>query len=171
VRITEYLAIDHARLRALLAKAASAADVDQEAYAALRRGLLRHIAIEEKLLLPAARDARGGAPLERAHDMRVEHAALTSLLVPTPDRALVREIAALLAAHEQTEDGPDGVFAECERLISEGRSTHLALRARELPPVRLAPHYDGPGTHRTADDAVAGARRIKPPSARRALRA
>lgn len=84
-RITEHLAADHQRLHALLTAACAGAALDRDAFARFRAGLLRHIAVEEKVLLPAARRARGGEPVARAYDLRVDHAALTSLLVPTPD--------------------------------------------------------------------------------------
>lgn len=85
--------------------APSAANIDMGAYAEFRRGLLRHIAIEEKILFPAARRARGGAPLDRARELRIDHAAITSLLVPTPDGALCAELADLLTSHDAKEGG------------------------------------------------------------------
>ena len=108
--IINYLVADHARLHTLLDRAMETPDLDPEAFADFRRGLLRHIAIEEKVLLPAVREARGGAPLDRAHALRIDHAALTSLLVPTPDLALCREILALLSEHDAKEEGRDGVY-------------------------------------------------------------
>src|SRR5690606_1000117 len=109
-RITEYLLRDHQRLRALLERARAADPLDEEAFAAFRAGLLRHIAIEEKLLWPAARRARGDRPLEQARALRIEHAALGSLLVPTPDAALCDEIRSLLGAHDAREEGEGGVY-------------------------------------------------------------
>lgn len=161
MRVTEYLAQDHVRLHHLLERAAGGASFDAAAFAELRRGLLRHIAIEEKLLLPAARRARGGAPIERAWDLRVDHAALTSLFVPTPDRDLCGEIATILSPHDAKEEGPSGVYAECEGLLSEEESTSLAARAQLFPEVPVAPHFDGPGAVRTAALALASARRMK----------
>ena len=48
--IAGYLADDHARLDALLTRGTT----DPAAYADFRRGLLRHIGMEEKILLPVA---------------------------------------------------------------------------------------------------------------------
>ena len=90
--LSSYLLEDHARLDALLLKSvADPAHFDHEAFESFRSGLLRHIGIEEKLLLPAARKQNGGKPLALAHALHVEHAALASLMVPTPDAALVDE--------------------------------------------------------------------------------
>jgi hypothetical protein len=142
---------------------APGAAFDAAAFEELRAGLLRHIGIEEKLLLPAARRARGGVPIERARELRIDHAALTSLMVPTPDAALCREVASLLSAHDDKEEGESGVYAECERLLSDDESAALAERAGSFPAVPVMRHFDGPGTYRTAELALAAARRMKEP--------
>lgn len=160
-RVTEYLARDHVRLHALLERATTGDRFDPQAFAEFRVGLLRHIAIEEKLLLPAARRAHGGEPLPRAHRLRLEHAALTSLLVPTPDPALCAEIRALLTSHDAQEEGEGGVYAECEQLLSASESAELAVRAASFPQVRVMPHFDGPRAHRTAASALAAAGRTR----------
>jgi hypothetical protein len=78
--IARYLADDHARLEALLTRGAT----DPAAYADFRRGLLRHIGMEEEeILLPAAQRTRGGEPLPAAARLRLDHGALAAL-VPTP---------------------------------------------------------------------------------------
>lgn len=159
--VTDYLAEDHARLGALLTTAREGQALNPAGFAAFRAGLLRHIGIEEKLLLPAARRARNGVHLERAHELRVEHAALTSLLVPTPDPALCDELDALLGVHNAKEEGPDGLYAECEALLGPAGSRDLAARAAAFPDVPVAPHYDGPGVYRTAALALAAAQRIR----------
>lgn len=158
-RITELLVADHQRLHRLLATAHTGGHLDGDAFAAFRAGLLHHIALEEKLLLPAVRRARGGEPLARARELRTEHAALTSLLVPTPDLALCAELEALLASHDAKEEGEDGVYAECEAALTPADSRTLAAAAAASPAVRVAPHFDGPGVYRTAALALAAARR------------
>lgn len=63
-KIYRYLADDHERLDALLERAMSDPEnIERSAYAQFRSGLLKHIAMEEKILLPAARRIRGGEPL------------------------------------------------------------------------------------------------------------
>jgi hypothetical protein len=61
--IEAFLTEDHARLRRALTRAESGGPIDPEMYAQFRQGLLRHIAMEEKVLLPHARDRRGGEPI------------------------------------------------------------------------------------------------------------
>jgi hypothetical protein len=162
-RITDYLLTDHERLSALLVAATSGHVFDRDSFAAFRAGLVRHIAIEEKVLFPAARRARGGEPLSRAHALRIEHAALTSLLVPSPDAALCAEIASILHPHDAVEEGPDGVYAECESLISDAESAALLATARDFPVVPTSAHFDGPTVHRTAVSALTSAARISRP--------
>ncbi len=162
-RITQYLLADHQRVGTLLAAATSSQIFDHEAFEAFRAGLLRHIAIEEKLLLPAARGARGGVPIERAHQLRIEHGAIGSLLVPTPDHALCAELATLLQAHDALEEAAGGVYEECERLLSAEQSQALLERACSFPEVPVAKHFDGQGTWRTAHEALASASRISAP--------
>jgi hypothetical protein len=162
-RITEYLLADHERLSALLTAATAGHELDRDAFAEFRAGLLRHIGIEEKVLFPAAKRARGGEPLSRAHDLRIEHAALTSLMVPTPDVALCREIASILHPHDAVEEGLGGVYAECEALLTDEESRALLAAARDFPAVPTSRHFDGPGVHRTATSALASAARISPP--------
>lgn len=159
--VTELLLADHRRLHALLGRAAASAGVALDAYAAFRAGLLRHIAIEEKILFPAVKRVTGATPAW-LRELRIDHAALTSLLVPTPDAALLAEIAALLTEHDTKEEG-DGVYATCERLVGPTALRELAARAEALPPVRVAPHFDGPGVLRTRADAQAAAARMRPP--------
>ena len=100
-------------------------------------------------------------PVEGARELRIEHAALTSLLVPTPDAALCGELSSVLSPHDAKEEGPAGVYVACEWLLSDVESAALAERAVSYPEVPVAPHFDGPGVYRTADLALAAARRIK----------
>ncbi len=120
--IARFLADDHVRLDALLARAPT----DPAAYAEFRKGLLRHIAMEEKQLLPAAQRVRGGEPLPAAARLRLDHGALAALLVPTPTPALLRAIHGILVLHNPVEEGPDGVYAECERLLADESATLVA---------------------------------------------
>lgn len=161
--IVSYLVADHARLHTLLNRAMEKPELDREAFADFRRGLLRHIAIEEKLLLPAVREARGGTPLDRAHELRIDHAALTSLLVPTPDLALCHEILWLLTKHDAKEEGAGGIYEECEHCLNDGDLVRLAEQAVAFPEVRVARHFDGPNVQRTAEGALASARRMRAP--------
>ncbi len=152
--IARFLAEDHRRLEALLARAVAAPGaVDREPYDAFRAGLLRHIALEEKILLPAARQARGGEPLPIARRLRVEHGAIASLLVPPPTPELVRELRSILDPHDAIEEEAGGPYAACDALLAGGAADLLA-RMRAYPPVKVAGYYDGPRAVRTAAEAL-----------------
>src|SRR5512145_1505134 len=130
-RIYRYLADDHARLDHLLQRATSRQDeIEASAYAMFRVGLLKHIGMEEKILLPAAQRLRGGEPLPTAAKLRLDHGALAALLVPTPTRAIVATIRAILADHNALEEGAGGVYDACERLVGDDADALAAqLRA------------------------------------------
>jgi hypothetical protein len=152
--IAQYLIADHQRLDALLERAAGDPQVfDHGAFEEFRRGLLRHIGIEEKILLPEARQRRGGQPLPAAAILRREHGALAALMVPTPDHALVGEVKQILALHNAREEGPASVYAEVEALVGSDALVLLG-RVQQAPPVPTAPHHDGPAAVRTAAAAL-----------------
>ncbi|HEX9102205.1 MAG TPA: hemerythrin domain-containing protein, partial [Polyangia bacterium] len=114
--------------------------------------------IEEKILLSDARARRGGEPLPQAARLRVEHAAIASLLVPTPDAAIAAELRGLLEAHNRLEEGDGGVYDLVDELAGAEAATLLErARAAVAPPV--ARHFDGAGVMRTAAEALALAER------------
>ena len=83
--IEEYLELDHTRLNRLLTRAGAQPDkIDLDAFGEFRRGLLKHIGMEEKILLPAIQLRRDGEPLPIAAQLRLQHGAIAALLVPSP---------------------------------------------------------------------------------------
>ena len=140
----QFLADDHVRLAELLRRAiADPAKIDYEFYTKFRAGLLKHIAWEEKILLPAARQLRAGEPLPDAEKLRRDHSAIAALLVPTPTHAILRKICTILEGHNVIEEGPDGVYEVCERLAGEEAGS-LVDAMQKLHDVKLAPHVDSP---------------------------
>jgi hypothetical protein len=139
--ISTHLTGDHARLDALLREAERREPVDAEAYAEFRRGLLRHIAIEEKLLLPAAQQARDGRPLDSAARLRLDHGAIAALLVPTPTRAILATLRSILGRHNEVEEGANGLYATCDRLLAADAAP-LVARMAAHPAVAVSPHND-----------------------------
>jgi hypothetical protein len=161
--ITAYLVADHERLHGLLTRAmANPPAVDAAAFAAFRSGLLRHIAIEEQVLFPAL--GRAWASRARTRDLHADHGVLASLLVPTPDFALCGELATFLGRHDRNEEGPSGVYAACEAQLSPDARRTLGRAAAGFRTVRVAPHFDGHGVHRTAAAALASGRRAEAPA-------
>jgi hypothetical protein len=153
--ISRFLTEDHDRLDSLLRRAlARPGEVDREPFDAFRVGLLRHIGIEEKILLPAAREARGGDPLPLARRLRIDHGAITSLLVPTPTPAIAAELRSILEPHNVVEEEPGGLYETCDTLLA-GRAAELVSRMKAYPPVKVNRYQDGPTVHRTAASALA----------------
>jgi hypothetical protein len=152
--ITRFFRADHERLEELLDRAAaSAGEIDPIAFAAFRSGILRHIAWEEKILLRAAKDARGGEPLPLAQRLRTDHGAIALLLVPTPSQEVIRELRVILEPHNVVEEGPGGLYETCETLLAD-RADEILEKVRAYPEVKVAPHYDGPEVFRRAKDAL-----------------
>ena len=141
--VARFLADDHRRLDALLQRAvAEPGPVGRAAYAEFRAGLLKHIGMEEKILLPGAQRARGGEPLPIAAKLRLDHGALAALLVPSPTPAIIAAIRAVLTAHNAVEEESGGVYEVCEQLAGAA-ADELLTRLRAAPEVPVHPHVDG----------------------------
>lgn len=133
--LRQFLTDDHRRLDALLDRTGNCASAEElAAYDAFRRGILKHIGIEEKIMLTAAAKARG-APLEQAARLRLDHGAIVSLLMPTPTPAVIRAIRTILAQHNPIEEGDDGVYDLCDRLTAAAHEDLMATvaAAPEVP--------------------------------------
>jgi hypothetical protein len=138
--ITRHLTADHRRVEALLDAAVRSEPLDLARYDEFRDGLLRHIGIEEKILLPAARAARGAA-LEIAARLRLDHGALAALLVPTPTPSVVATLRHILHRHNPLEEGADGLYPTCDRLLADAAAA-LVAQMEAYPRVRSSPHND-----------------------------
>ncbi len=155
--IHQLLAADHRRLEELLARSsARMPGLDLEAYAEFRARLLRHIRMEEKVLIPWAQRARQGRPLEIASKLRLDHGALTALLVPPPAADVIGAIRAILSGHNALEERVGGLYATCDALAGEG-STDLVERLQAVPYPRLKPHVDSPAVLEATHKALARA--------------
>lgn len=140
--INSFLGDDHRRLDALFQSAfADRTAIDHAAYGQFRAGLLRHIGMEEKILLPAAQEARAGQPLPVAAKLRLDHGAIASLLMPTPTGAVIDMLREILAGHNEIEEGPDGVYEMCERAVGQNVEQIMA-RLHSAPVVKVMPYSD-----------------------------
>ena len=141
--IYSYLANDHRRLEEALRRATGGREIELQAYSEFRGGLLRHIGMEEKILLPAAQSVRGGEALPLAAKLHLDHGALAALLVLTPTNSIIAAIRTILAAHNPLEEGADGVYEECEQLAGS-EVDEILVRLQSTPAVRMAAHVDNP---------------------------
>jgi len=152
--IGSFLAGDHQRLADLLQRAGSRpGEIDAREYAAFRAGLLKHIAVEEKDLLPFAQERRGGKPLPMAAKLRIDHSALAGLLVPMPTPAILKTMKRILDGHNVLEEGAEGLYDICDRLAVD-KAEEIVSRLRGAREVRTAPHVDGPHVMEAAKRAV-----------------
>lgn len=136
-RIAKALVADHRRLGRLLDAATRG---DRASYSLFRAGLLRHIGIEEKILLPALRAAAQELPM--AHQLRLDHGALAAMLVPSPTPELLSDIRELLALHDPLEEGPTGLYGLADAVLGDPDEVLMRIAMTPAPP--LAEHFDGP---------------------------
>jgi hypothetical protein len=152
--VTDFLIEDHRRLEKLLQSAVTHVDqVDQGAYAQFRAGLLRHIGMEEKILLPAAQRLRDGEPLLIASRLRLDHGALATLLIPTPTAAVIATIRSILEEHNILEEGPGGLYEICDKLAGS-EAAQLLAKLQAAPEVTVLPHSDTPTVMNTVHQAL-----------------
>lgn len=132
----EFFTEDHHRLEGLLNKATENAEIEMESYHQFRTGLFRHIKMEEKILFPAAKKADPAVTQDLIPQFRLEHGALTALLVPPPTFTLIKVIRHILEIHDLAEEKPGGLYDVCEAL-TQGQTEELLeqLRATEEVPV------------------------------------
>lgn len=149
-----YLRDDHLRLDRYLQQARGGGTcIDHAAYDHLRRGLLRHIAMEEKVLFPVLKARFGDRAASQLERLRVEHSAIAALLVPTPTPALLDVLNQLLNAHNTVEEGTEGIYALTAQL-SEAEITDLLARLEQVPDVRVQPYADKPAVFQRLQQAL-----------------
>ena len=144
-----FLSDDHARLDALLRESIERGDAG--AYDGFRRGLLRHISIEERVLFPLLRARRGGTRLEQ--QLHRDHAALAALLVPPPAGAELSQIAAILEEHNQLEEAAGGLYELIEELAADDLAALMAS-VHAVPAVPVMPNTDTPVVRSSIDRLV-----------------
>ena len=153
VMIGTYLADDHRRLEDALSRATGHGGIDLKAYAEFRGGLLRHIGLEEKILFPAAQSVLAGQALPVAAKLHLDHGALAALLVFTPTDSIVAAIRYILATHNPLEEGPGGVYDQCQQLAGSDGS-EILVRLQSAPEVKMAAYVDSPVAIRSAYEAL-----------------
>lgn len=130
--VTQFLEDDHQRLEKLLNAAMLTGDrIDQGHYD------------EFRALLPAAQRSNGGAPLSMAATLRLDHGAITALLVPSPTPTLIDILRSILNKHNEVEEGLDGLYAICDKLAG-AQTEDLIAKLRAAPAVAVLPYSDTP---------------------------
>ena len=85
--------------------------------------------------------------------------AIAAMLVPSPTGSRISQIRHLLELHDQLEEGPSGVYAACDELLST-EAEALVSACVNYPRVRTAPHNDGPLVERHIEDCLKRAGRL-----------
>jgi hypothetical protein len=156
----QFFSDDHRRLDALLKRAiAEAGRVEPKSFGKFRAGILKHIAMEEEVLFPAARRARGEQPLSVAAKLRVDHGAIAALLVPSPTPAIAERLFSILAPHNRREEEPDGIYDACDFALSTAEAARLIEELRKFPEVALNPYNDAPAVLTHIETALERSRR------------
>ena len=129
------MAQDHSRLDGLMKEALGIREgVRAKPFWDFRQGLLRHIGIEETVLLPAIKSPTAHLK-SLAAQLRLDHGALTNLLVPEPTREIAAALCAILLSHNLREEEPGGFYSACDALPKEtvGNLMGKIAAAPELP--------------------------------------
>ncbi len=153
----QYLAEDHERLDSLFQRAVARPGViDAEPYHEFRKGLLRHISMEEKIVLPAIARWQGGKKAAIAERLRLDHGALVALLAPPPTPSIMLTIRSILEVHNQLEEQEGGLYKLLDDMAGPETDSMLA-QLRDAPPVAVLPNNEKPEVLDAAKKAVARA--------------
>ncbi|MBS1638518.1 MAG: hemerythrin domain-containing protein [Bacteroidetes bacterium] len=135
-----FFTTDHRRIEDLLDKAtANPNEIQMNYYHEFRIGLLKHIKMEEKILFPAAQKANGGVALPLAAKLRLDHGALTSLMVVPPNSSVIKVLRYILERHDILEEEPGGMYDVCEKL-TESETQNLLIELKNATEVPVHPH-------------------------------
>lgn len=116
---------DHHQIDQLLNRATEQPnEIEMNCYHQFRTQLLRHIKMEEKILFPAAKKANPEVMQELLPKYRLEHGALTALMVPPPTLSLIKVIRYVLKRHNTDEERLEGLYDVCETL-TQGQTQEL----------------------------------------------
>jgi hypothetical protein len=152
-----YLEEDHDRLdRLLLSATATPGVTDIQLYSQFRKGLLRHIGLEEKIVLPAIARIQDGRQAAIADRLRLDHGAIVALLVPPPTPSIIATLRSILQMHNALEEQEGGLYQLVERLAGSETET-LLEKLKSAPEVAVLPHNERPDVIESTRRAVARA--------------
>lgn len=152
--IHNYFARDHHRLDTLFNKAiANPLKVDKESYHQFRQGLLTHIKMEEKILFKMAQAENKGELLPLQAQLRLEHGAITTLMVCEPTKDVIKVTRFLLNIHNDSEEREGGMYDQCE-MMTEKKKEVLIQSLNATTPVPIHPINQSPKALVAAKNAV-----------------
>lgn len=140
----QFFTNDHRRIEKLLDKATEKpGKIVMEYYSQFRTGLLMHIKMEENILFVAAQKARGGKPLPIVATLRLDHGALTALMVPPPSPAIIKALRYILEKHDILEEQSGGMYEQCETL-TQNEIEEILTKLHNTTAVPVHPHNNSP---------------------------
>lgn len=140
----QFFTNDHHRIDKLLNKATEQpGEIEMNNYHQFRTGLLRHIKMEEKTLFPAAKKVNQTLMQQLIPRYRLEHGALTALMVPPPTSSLIKVIRHVLEKHDIAEEEPGGLYDVCEALTQD-QTQELLDQLRDTEEVPVHPPNPAP---------------------------
>ncbi len=135
---------DHHRIESFLNKATEKeGEIEMNNFHQFRTQLLRHIKMEEKTLFPAAKKVNPKVMQELIPRFRLEHGALTVLLVPPPTADIIKVIRFILDKHDLAEEEPGGLYDVCEAL-TQGQTAELLVQLPKTEEVPVHPPNPAP---------------------------
>lgn len=140
----DFFTADHRRIEEIFTDATKDNNnVDLEKYRAFRIGLLTHIKMEEKILFVAAQKANDGEPLPLQAKLRLDHGALTSLLVCFPSPEVIKVIDHIMEQHDILEEEQGGMYEACEAL-TQHETEQILKELKNTTPVPVHPFNEAP---------------------------
>ena len=136
--IAAFMSREHRRIEELFARATAVpGKLDVESYEDFRSVLLRHMAMEERVLSPETqRFSRD--PIPELKRMRTDHGKIAVLLAATPTPEVLDQLRTILTEHDRFEEEPGGLYEICERMLGSDLERVFDLML-EVPPVRVRP--------------------------------
>lgn len=135
---------DHLQIEELLNKALEQPnEIDMKYYLQFRTRLLKHIKMEENILFPAAKKIDPELIQKVTPRYRLDHGAITALLVPPPTLSLIKVLRYILEKHNIAEEEQGGLYETCETL-THGQTQELLTTLLETKEVPVRPPNPAP---------------------------
>jgi len=150
----EYFTNDHRKLDELFKRAVKeSGNYDIESYGKFRGGLLKHIKMEETILFPLLIRLKTDSLLPLLAQLRLDHGALTTLMVPPPSEAVIKAVTFILTKHNILEEELDGMYDACDAL-NEDSILEIKEKIEKTTEVPLLPFNSEPYVYGAVERAL-----------------
>ncbi|MFZ1978391.1 MAG: hypothetical protein WAV76_10600 [Bacteroidota bacterium] len=103
--------------------------------------MLKHIGLEEKILIPALHNSQESIAYPLAAPLRLEHGAIASLLVLPPSAIVKNVLLGILQHHNKREETEKGLYTDCDCLLPDAVETMME-KVYHYPDVPVMPYND-----------------------------